>query len=57
VHVHYLGAGALSFGENIRLHNGDAIEISFEGFGRPLRNIVLSDSSTGNRPVRVHPLN
>jgi hypothetical protein len=38
VHVHYLGAGALSFGENIRLHDGDVIEISFEGFGRPLRN-------------------
>jgi hypothetical protein len=56
VHVHYLGAGALSFGENIRLSNGDAMEISFEGFGRPLCNTVLSDSSTANRPVRVHPL-
>jgi hypothetical protein len=56
VHVHYLGAGALSFGENIRLCNGDAMEIGFEGFGRPLRNIVHSDSSTGNRLVRAHPL-
>lgn len=57
VHVHYLGAAALSFGENIRLRNGDVMEISFEGFGRPLCNTVLSDSSTGNRLIRVHPLN
>jgi hypothetical protein len=56
VHVHYLGAGALSYGENIHLSNGDAMEISFEGFGRPLCNTVQSDSSTENRPVRAHPL-
>lgn len=56
VHVHYLGACALSFGENIRLCNGDVMEISFEGFGRPLRNIVQSDFSTTYQPVRAHRL-
>ena len=40
VHVHYYGACALSFGDGIRLANGDSMEIAFEGFGRPLRNPV-----------------
>jgi hypothetical protein len=31
---------ALSFGENIRLHDGDVVEISFEGLGRLPRNTV-----------------
>ena len=40
LHVHFLGADCLSFGEGIRLADGDMIEIRFEGFGRPLRNPV-----------------
>ena len=40
VHVHYFGAGALSFGEGVRLADGDVIEVTFSGFGRPLRNAV-----------------
>jgi len=43
VHVHFLGTDCLSFGEGIRLVDGDVMQISFEGFGRAL----------GNR-VRVH---
>ena len=39
-HVHYLGAGAPSFGENIRLHDGDVVEIRCEGLGRLLSNTV-----------------
>jgi hypothetical protein len=38
VHVHFFGADAFSFGEGIRLADGDVMRISFEGFGRPLRN-------------------
>jgi hypothetical protein len=38
VHVHYFGACALSFGDGIRLADGDVMEISFAGFGRALRN-------------------
>jgi hypothetical protein len=40
VHVHFFGAYALSFGENVELEDGDVMEVGFEGFGRPLRNPV-----------------
>ncbi len=55
VHVHYLGASLLSFGEDIRLHHGDLMEVSFEGLGRPLWNSVRRISSAEYRPVHVHP--
>ena len=38
-HVHFFGAGAFSFGE-LQLQEGDVMEVAFEGFGRPLRNVV-----------------
>jgi hypothetical protein len=38
LHVHYFGACSLSFGAGIALENRDVMEISFSGFGRPLRN-------------------
>jgi hypothetical protein len=40
VHVHFMGADTLSFGEGIRLEAGDETEVAFEGFGRPLRNVI-----------------
>jgi hypothetical protein len=40
IHVHFLGADCLSFGEGIRLSDGDLVHIYFEGFGRPLRNRI-----------------
>lgn len=40
VHVHFLGADSLSFGEAIELRNGDLMQVQFEGFGRALRNPV-----------------
>jgi hypothetical protein len=40
VHVHFLGAHSLSFGQGIELEDGDVMEIHFDGFGRPLRNPV-----------------
>lgn len=40
VHVHYFGAHSLSFGAGIELADGDVMEISFTGFGRPLRNLL-----------------
>ncbi len=40
VHVHYFGACALSFGDGVRLADGDIMEVAFTGFGRPLRNPV-----------------
>jgi hypothetical protein len=38
VHVHFFGTDCLSFGDGIRLEDGDVMQVKFEGFGRPLRN-------------------
>ena len=38
VHVHYFGTPALSFGAGVELADGDVMDISFDGFGRALRN-------------------
>ncbi len=43
IHVHFLGADCLSFGESIRLADGDVMQIEFEGFGRALGNQVHVD--------------
>jgi hypothetical protein len=40
VHVHFFGTDGLSFSDGINLQDGDVIEVSFAGFGRPLRNPV-----------------
>ena len=40
VHVHFLGADSLSFGEGIELRDGDVMQVKFGGFGRALRNPV-----------------
>ena len=45
VHIHFVGADCLSFGEGIQLIAGDIMQISFEGFGRPLRNPVRVNRS------------
>jgi hypothetical protein len=45
VHIYFLGASAFSFGEGIALNDGDVMQVSFEGFGRPLRNPLLVDRS------------
>ena len=55
VHVHFFGADRLSFGEGVRLSDGDLMQIQFEGFGRPLRNSVLVNSAPPN-PIKVTPL-
>jgi hypothetical protein len=52
VHVHYFGACALSCGDGIRLADGDVMNVSFEGFGRALRNpfrVLVGDAT----PVSV----
>lgn len=38
VHIHFMGADGLSFGEGIQLADGDIMQIAFDGFGRALRN-------------------
>jgi len=44
VHVHFFGAAAFSSADGVNVQDGDVMEVSFEGYGRPLRN-----------PVRVAP--
>ncbi len=55
VHVHYFGACALSFGDGVRLADGDIMEVAFAGFGRPLRN-SLRTLHSDVFPVVVKPL-
>lgn len=45
VHVHFFGADGLSFGEGVRLSQGDFMEIHFQGYGRPLRSPVWAADS------------
>jgi hypothetical protein len=52
VHVHFFGTDCLSFGEGIRLEDGDVMQVSFEGFGRPLRNPVHVAKSAST-PIEV----
>lgn len=43
IHIHFYGACSLSFGDNMALEDQDLMEISFDGFGRPLRNPLRID--------------
>ena len=54
VHVHFMGADTLSFGEHIRLEPGDITEVQFEGFGRALRNSIAAAAPlTGSVGVKA----
>ncbi len=55
VHIHFFGADALSYGEGIVLVDGDVMEVSFDGFGRALRNPVRVDTNS-NQMYRVRSL-
>jgi hypothetical protein len=48
VHVHFFGTDALSFSDQIRLQDGDIMQVSVEGYGRPLRNRVRVCESKPN---------
>jgi hypothetical protein len=49
IHVHFFGVDAFSFGEGVRLENGDVVEIRYSGFGRPLRNPVQVEKAERRR--------
>ena len=44
LHVHFLGADAFSFGENIQLADGDEMLVEWEGMGRALRNRLVIET-------------
>lgn len=54
-HIHFLGAGAFSFGDGIALEDGDCMQIAWQGYGRPLRNPIEREKSE-HRAVRVAAL-
>jgi hypothetical protein len=56
VHVHFFGASAFSFGENIRLEDGDIMTVSFEGFGQPLRNPIRIEHQSTPAFIAIEPL-
>jgi len=55
IHIHFLGTDCLSFSDNVRLTDGDVMQVAVEGYGRPLRNSVRVDKATPE-PVNVIPL-
>jgi hypothetical protein len=55
LHIHFFGASAFSFGDAVQLQDGDVMCVSFEGFGRPLRNPLRIERGDGG-PVRVNGL-
>ena len=55
VHIHFLGADAFSFGEQITLQDGDEMIVDWEKMGRPLRNFLSIDSNV-ERPFKVRRL-
>ena len=55
LHVHFFGADAFSFGEGILLREGDVMQVSFQGYGRPLRN-RLARVHRHPQPVAVRTL-
>jgi hypothetical protein len=48
VHVHFFGTDGLSFSDGINLQDGDVMQVSIEGFGRPLRNPVYMAGGKAN---------
>jgi hypothetical protein len=50
IHVHFFGTDALSFSDGINLQDGDVMQVSIEGFGRPLRNPVRM---AGGKPTLI----
>lgn len=54
-HVHFLGADAFSFGEQIQLQNNDLMEVQWEGMGRALRN-TLTFSQDTEKTIKVQSI-
>jgi hypothetical protein len=54
VHVHFFGTAVLSYADGVGTRVGDEFEISAEGFGRPLRNVLERAPSEG--PVAIRSL-
>lgn len=54
-HVFFFGADAFSFGAGVTLADGDTMSVSWNGFGRPLKNPLRIDEDEESL-IRVDPL-
>lgn len=54
-HVHFFGADAFSFGNQVKLQDGDIMSVSWQGMGRPLRN-PISVKHEAEAPVQIRSL-
>ena len=54
-HIFFFGADAFSFGADVELEDGDVMAVSWNGFGRPLRNPLRIETDEETL-VRVDPL-
>jgi hypothetical protein len=55
VHIHFFGTDCLSFSDQIQLEDRDIMQVSVEGYGRPLRN-PLRVAKSKSALVRVSAL-
>jgi hypothetical protein len=53
VHVHFFGAHSLSYGEGIKLQDGDIMQVRFDSFGRALRNPIRIEDKKSFNLLRV----
>lgn len=54
-HIHFFGADAFSFGNQVKLSEGDEMTVQWEGFGRALKN-RLKISTEKEELQRVEPM-
>ncbi|WPR77247.1 AraD1 family protein [Algoriphagus sp. NG3] len=55
-HVHFFGADAFSFGDKIKLENGDRMSINWNGLGRALQNSVEIINADKQGPPEISAL-
>jgi hypothetical protein len=56
VHIHFLGAHSLSFGDHVELQDGDWMQVRYDGYGRALRNSVRREVRSNDTQIRVKEL-
>jgi hypothetical protein len=49
LHVHFLGAACVSFADDVRIENGDVVEIHADPFHHTLRNTIRSETGIESR--------
>lgn len=53
-HIHFFGADAFSFGEEVRLKEGDIMKVAWQGMGRPLRNRLVKSGQSETLRIVGH---